>query len=105
MKLLRLITLIAGALWANRALQRRGFDVVERAEDLLAGLSDETSPQTGPSTDRLNGEAPATPQRSYDAVDHKRQAGVPPEHNDDYKELLDIEGAESFPASDPPSGW
>jgi hypothetical protein len=40
-----------------------------------------------------------------EAVDHDRQPGVPPPSNDDYDELVDIEGAESFPASDPPSGW
>ena len=40
-----------------------------------------------------------------EAVDHERTPGVPPPTVDDYEELLDKEGAESFPASDPPSGW
>lgn len=39
------------------------------------------------------------------AVDHDRQPGVPPEHNDDYDELIDQVDAESFPASDPPATW
>lgn len=39
------------------------------------------------------------------AVDHGRQAGVPPEHNDDYADDLDRMDADSFPASDPPATW
>lgn len=36
------------------------------------------------------------------AVDHTRVPGVPPSDNDDYlQDLLDFEGAQSFPASDP----
>lgn len=38
-------------------------------------------------------------------VDHDRQPGVPPPANDDYDDKVDLDGAESFPASDPPSGW
>lgn len=40
------------------------------------------------------------------AVDHDRQPGVPPPSaDDDYDDPCDIVGAESFPASDPPSSW
>ena len=39
------------------------------------------------------------------AVDHTRPPGVPPETNDDYRDLLDQVSAESFPASDPPARW
>lgn len=38
-------------------------------------------------------------------VDHERTPGVPPPDNDDYDELVDRDGAESFPASDPPSHY
>jgi hypothetical protein len=38
-------------------------------------------------------------------VDHERTPGVPPPDVDDYDELVDKEGAESFPASDPPSHY
>lgn len=43
---------------------------------------------------------------SVDPVDHEREHGVPPESNDDYDgDEVDHEGADSFPASDPPGGW
>lgn len=41
-----------------------------------------------------------------ESVDHDRQPGVPPPSADaDYEDPRDIVGAESFPASDPPSSW
>jgi hypothetical protein len=38
-------------------------------------------------------------------VDHEREPGVPPPATDDYDDMVDVEGAESFPASDPPSNY
>lgn len=40
-------------------------------------------------------------------VDHDRQPGVPPQAAEDGidDDDEDIPGGESFPASDPPSGW
>ena len=63
-------------------------------------------------TDAPRTEDPKTPHEteaegvSVDPVDHDREHGVPPETNDDYEDdELDHEGADSFPASDPPGGW
>jgi len=33
------------------------------------------------------------------------EPGVPPETNDDYEDPVDHEGADSFPASDPPAHY
>lgn len=62
-------------------------------------MTDSTPPRDAkPPTDDATG-AP-------DPVDHGREHGVPPETNDDYvDDELDHEGADSFPASDPPGGW
>jgi hypothetical protein len=38
-------------------------------------------------------------------VDHTREVGVPPPSVDDYDDLLDQEGAGSFPASDPSASY
>ena len=39
-------------------------------------------------------------------VDHDRVPGVPPSSAlDDFDDIVDIKGAGSFPASDPPGGW
>jgi hypothetical protein len=58
--------------------------------------TDPDAPEDGPLEDTVDA----------DPVDHEREHGVPPETNDDYEDdELDREGADSFPASDPPGGW
>lgn len=93
MQLLRAIAIVGVAIVANEALRRNGIDLLARVRHRL-GRSGTDTP------------APAPARRiRHGAVDHTRQPGVPPEHNLDYQDLLDIELAGSFPASDPPSGW
>ncbi|MCW2927650.1 MAG: hypothetical protein JWM86_1618 [Thermoleophilia bacterium] len=66
------------------------------------GDRDEAEPATDPET---SGAPDPKVSGDGEAVDHDRQPGVPPPSSDDYEDPVDIEGAESFPASDPPSGW
>ncbi|MCW2949494.1 MAG: hypothetical protein JWN41_507 [Thermoleophilia bacterium] len=63
-------------------------------------------PKTPPTDHATPEDASLEPRLHCDAVDHEREHGVPPESNDDYaSDEVDHEGADSFPASDPPGGW
>jgi hypothetical protein len=67
---------------------------------------DPNAPEDGPLKEQDDPEEPLEPVDPADPVDHRRPHGVPPPSNDDYSDdIVDHEGADSFPASDPPAGW
>jgi len=65
--------------------------------------TDPKTPDLPPTDGGLDDGAPS--EGAPDPVDHDREPGVPPETNDDYEDELDHEGADSFPASDPPGSY
>lgn len=71
-------------------------------------MDPKTSSQPSPADDEQDpdGQGPRPISAPDAPVDHERQPGVPPPSADeDYDDAQDQVGAESFPASDPPSSW
>ena len=111
---LRALAIVGGLVlaWAF-AMRRLRLQLVGMAHPMAMGVSRGASTGDGDVVTggaleelRIDGRHPQLPISGPDrAVDHDRMPGVPPASTTDYQDMVDIEGAGSFPASDPSSGW